>query len=224
MDYKAALAAVRGTDNGAELASAIESHVSGLEEKNFAVIGEKRTETQKRQAMQSALEGIGKSLGIEGGVDEVLANAQGKIQTVVGERDAATTKTADLEKRAAEAETKITGFERKQKFAEVATKSGANAAVLEKLFAEKPDDLVIADDGTVKVGDKTLKEHVEGDESLKLFASSLFPDGETLPPKKKPKLPGGPPSDGAGDKGTNPLDNYLARNRTGAKALTATTK
>ena len=222
MDYKAALAAVRGLENGAELAQAITGHVSVLEEKNFTLSGEKRTETQKRQAMQSALEGVGKTLGIEGGVDEVLANAQGKIQTVVSERDAATTKTADLEKRATEAEAKITGFERKQKFVAVAEKAGANAAVLEKLFADKPDDLVISDDGTVKVGDKPLKEYVEADDSLKLFAPSLFPGGESAPPRKKTDLPGTPPSDGSGDKGTNPLDNYLARQRTGAKVLTAT--
>ena len=137
MDYKAALAAVKALDGGAELASVIESHVTGLDQKNYTLIGEKRTETTKRQTMQSALEGIGKALGIEGDVEAVISSAQGKVQTIVSERDAATTKTTDLEKRATDAEAKISGFERKQKFTEAAAKSGANATVLENLFKDK---------------------------------------------------------------------------------------
>lgn len=222
MDYKAALAAVRDLDNGAELVSAIEGHVSGLEEKSFTAIGEKRTEAAKRKAMESALEGIGKTLGIEGGVDEVLANAQGKVQTLASDRDAAVMARTELETKVTETEAKLTGFERKQKFTDAAAKSGANAAVLEKLFSDKADELTVADDGTVKVGDKTLKEYVEADDNLKLFIPSLFPNGETPAPKGKTQLPSGPPSDGSEHKGTDPLDNYLARSRTGAKALTAT--
>ena len=220
MDFKAALAAVRGLDNGAELASAIEGHVSGLEEKNFKVIGEKRTETQKRQTMQTALEGSGKSLGIEGDIDDVLANAQGKVQTLASDRDAAISDKTKLETRVTEAESKVTKFERQAKFTEAATKSGANAAVLERLLGDKADEIAIADDGTVKVGDKPLKEYVEADDGLKPFMASLFPDGKNnQSPAKKTDLPGGPPSDGDGDKGTNPLAQHFARHRGGAKAL-----
>ena len=226
MDFKAALAAVRGLDNGAELASAIEGHVSGLDQKNYTLIGEKRTETTKRQAMQTALEGIGKSLGIEGDVEAVISSAQGKVQTLASDRDAAVTAKTDLETRATEAEGKVTQFERQVKFTEAATKSGANAAVLERLLGDKADEIKIADDGTVKIGDKSLKEYVEADDGLKPFIASLFPDGTTDDKgaggdkgRKKTDLPGGPPSDGAGDKGTNPLAQHFARHRGGAKAL-----
>ena len=220
MDYKAALAAVRGLDNGAELASAIEGHVSGLDQKNYTLIGEKRSETTKRQAMQTALEGIGKSLGIEGDVEAVISSAQGKVQSLASDRDAAVKTKDDLEKRATDVEGKVTQFERQGKFTEAATKSGANVAVLERVLGDKADELEIADDGTGKVGDKPLKEYVEADDGLKPFMASLFPDGKNnQSPAKKTDLPGGPPSDGDGDKGTNPLAQHFARHRGGAKAL-----
>ena len=225
MDYKAALAAVKALDGGTELAQVIETHVSGLDQKNFTLIGEKRTETAKRQTMQSALEGIGKSLGIEGDVEAVISSAQGKVQTLASDRDAAVKAKDDLETRATAAEGKVAQFERLPKITAAATKSGANAAVLDRLLGDKADEIEIADDGTVKVGDKPLKEYIEADDGLKPFMTSLFPDGTTDEKSggkggKKTDLPGGPPSDGAGDKGTNPLTQHFARHRGGAKALT----
>ena len=226
MDLQKALAAIKALEGGAELASAIESHVSGLDQKNYTLIGEKRAETAKRQTMQSALEGIGKSLGIEGDVEAVISSAQGKIQTLTSDRDAAVTAKTELETKVTEAESKVTAFERKTKFSDAAAKSGANAAVLEKLFGDKIDDLTIANDGTVKIGDKPLKDYVEADDGLKPFLTALFPDGknDTTSAKKKTDLPGGPPSDGSNDKGTDPLSQHLARHRGGATALMTKTK
>ncbi|MEM9267258.1 MAG: hypothetical protein AAGA46_17210, partial [Cyanobacteria bacterium P01_F01_bin.13] len=132
----------------------------------------------------------------------------------------------ELETRATTAEGKVKGFEKTAKFTKAADKSGANAAVLERLLGDKADDIEISDDGTVKVGDKPLKEYVEADDNLKPFMASLFPaggDNKGAPPKKKTDLPGGPPSNGNGDKGTNPLAQHLARHRGGAKDLVKTT-
>lgn len=226
MDYSVALAAVRGLENGAELASAIEGKVSELETKNYQVIGEKRTETQKRQAMQQALESIGKSIGIEGDVDAVLDNAQGKIQNLVSERDAATSEKETLEQAKLAAEQKVSEFQTAAKLSEAATKAGADPKVLTKLLGDKAGDIAI-DGDTVKLGDKSLKEYVEGDDELKLFIPSLFPDGGTPAPGTNDKstssgrLPSGPPA-GANDNKTDPLAGYVGRTYTPPKALTKT--
>ncbi|MEO1399687.1 MAG: hypothetical protein AAFV72_00345 [Cyanobacteria bacterium J06635_1] len=223
MDYKAALAAVKGLENGAELASAIEGKVSDLESKNFTVIGEKRAETQKRQAMQTALEGIGKSLGIEGDVEAILGSAQGKVQTLTSERDAAVNEKTALETRATEAEGKITGFERKQKFTDAAAKAKANAAVLERLLGDKADELKV-DGDKVLVGDKPLREYVEGDEALKPFLPALFAEQTVPDPKgKKTELPGGNPNANNGNDQADPLKRHVARHRISAESLTKKT-
>ena len=221
MDYAAALKALKALDveNAAELASAIEGKVTALESKSYDLIGEKRTATQKTQAMQTALEAIAKAVGVEGDIDAILENAESKVSGLASENAQLKTASVALETRATEAEGKVTGFERKDKIADIAKAAGASSAVLAKLFGDRLDDLKVEGEGdarTVKLGDKPLKEYVESDDSLKAFAPALFPSSE--PTKSAPKLPSGGPS--GGDQSPDVLQNYLSRRRTGVKQLT----
>ncbi|MEM6432249.1 MAG: hypothetical protein AAF773_00100 [Cyanobacteria bacterium P01_D01_bin.115] len=222
MDYAAALKALKALDveNAADLVSAIEGKVTALETKNFEIIGEKRTATQKTQAMQTALEAIAKAVGVEGEIDAVLETTQSKVSGLASENAQLKTASVALETRATEAEGKVQGFERKDKVSDLASAAGANAAVLEKLLGDRLDDLKVEGEGdsrTVKLGDKSLKEYVESDDGLKAFAPALFP-GEKTGEKTQPKLPSGGPS--GGDQSPDVLQNYLSRRRTGAKQLT----
>lgn len=220
MNYEAALQALKALDveNAAELASAIEGKVSDLEAKNYSVIGEKRTVTTKNQAMQTALEAIAKSLGIEGDIDTVLEQTQSKVTGLASENAQLKTDKTALETRATDAESKVTTFERKDKIADIANAAGASPAVLAKLFGDRLDDLKIegeGDDRTVKLGDKSLREHVDGDDSLKAFAPALFP-GEKTGEKTQPKLPSGGPQ--GESKADDVLGDYLKKHRSGGKA------
>ncbi|MEO0533253.1 MAG: hypothetical protein AAF215_05235 [Cyanobacteria bacterium P01_A01_bin.123] len=222
MDYKEALKRIKAleVDDAADLVSAVEGEVERLNSKNFEIIGEKRNATTKAQSMQTALEAIGKALGIEGDVDAILENAQTKVTGLVSEAEKLRTDKTALETRATEAEGKVKTAERRTKLSEVATKAGASVEVLEKLLGDKVDELAIADDG-VKLGDKPLREYVEGDDALKAFIPALFPTTE--PPKggndtkgKKTQLPSGSPKGGSD---LNPLTSYLSKHRSGAKSL-----
>lgn len=210
MDYAAALSKLKGLDleGKDELISAIEGKVGSLESKNFEIIGEKRNATTKAQSMQTALEAIAKAVGVDGDIDAILESAQGKVAGLTSELSQLRTDKTALETRATAAESKIQGFERKGKISDLATKAGASAAVFERLFGDKVDEFAIADDGTVKLGDKALKEYVEGDEGLKAFAPALFPSADGPAPKPQPKLPSGGPK---GTNETNPVDSYMSR-------------
>jgi hypothetical protein len=192
MKFEEALAALKKLDGGADLASAIETHVNSQAEKIFTTIGESRTKGAKASNLEATLLAIAKTLGIEGDVDTVLTGLEPKVTAIASDLKTAQTKLAETETRATTAETKVQGFERKGKLADIATKAGASAAVLETLFGDKIDQLAI-DGETVKFGDKALREHVESDVTLKEFVTSLFPPTEQPQSKPAPKLPSGSP-------------------------------
>lgn len=213
MDYAAALSKLKGLDleGKDELISAIEGKVGSLESKNFEVIGEKRTATTKAQTMQSALEAIASSLGIQGDLDAILETAQSKVTGLAAEAAQLREAKIALEAAKAEAEGKVQTFERKGKLSQIATAAGANAAVLEKLFSDRLDELKVEGEGesrVVKLGDQALREFVEGDEALKAFAPALFPSTEAPAQKPQPKLPSGGPK---GTNETNPVDSYMSK-------------
>jgi hypothetical protein len=222
MDYTAALAKLKSLEleGKDELISAIEGKVSTLETKNYEIIGEKRNASTKAQSMQSALEAIAKAVGVEGDIDTILESAQGKVTGIaakVSELEAAKT---TLETTLAETTSKVQTFERKGKLQELATKSGANAAVLERLFPDL-DTLAVGDDGTVMLGDKPLAEAVDADPTLKAFAPALFVGTAPAPgpapaPKGAPKLPGGSPTPAPA---ADPVAAYVGKAYGGAKAL-----
>ncbi len=202
MEFKAALEAIKKLENGAELVSAIESEVDTLNSKNYSLIGEKRTETQKKQAYESALVAIAKAVGVEGDTEAILTNAEGKVRSIVSEATQLKTDKTALETRATEAESKLNGLESKAKLTEIAAAAGANAAVLEKLLGDKFDQLKLEGEGdarVVKLGDKPLKEAIETDEGLKVFEAALFPTTSASPsPSPTPRLPSGSPNAGDG--------------------------
>jgi hypothetical protein len=156
MKFEEALAALKKLDGGADLASAIETHVNSQAEKIFTTIGESRTKGAKASNLEATLLAIAKTLGIEGDVDTVLTGLEPKVTAIASDLKTAQTKLAETETRATTAETKVQGFERKGKLADIATKAGASAAVLETLFGDKIDYLSI-DGETVKFGDKLLR-------------------------------------------------------------------
>lgn len=220
MDFRDALAAIKKLENGAELASAIDAEVERQSAKNHELIGEKRNATTKLAALQSAFSGIAQAIGLEGDSEAILAGAEGKVRSIVAETAQLRSDKTALESRATEAETKATGLERQGKIAQAAAKTGAAAAVLEKLLGDKVGEMAIGADG-VTIGDKPLKDYVEADESLKIFLPALFPAAAATPEKPAtaiaPKLPSGSP-DGSKVE-TDVVGSYLKRTYTGAKAF-----
>jgi hypothetical protein len=220
MDAKQALSKLRSleAEDAAELASVLENALEAAEQKAFTTIGEKRTATQKNQALAETLEAIARGLDISGSVDELLDKLPGAVQDVRRSRDELTTKAETLETTLTEATTKVQTFERRGKLTEIAAAAGANAAVLERLFGDQIDTLAVVD-GVAKLGDKPLREAVEADEALKAFAPALFVAAATQPTpaaKAPGKLPGGSP---AAAKPTDPVAAYVGKAYGGAKAL-----
>jgi hypothetical protein len=221
MTPEQALNKLRGleADGAAELASVLQTALESAEQKAFTTIGEKRTATQKNQALSEALEAVARGLNLDGSVEDLLDKLPGAVQEVRKGRDELATKAETYEQQLTEATSKLQTFERKGKLQELATKSGANAAVLERLFPDL-DALAIGEDGVVKLGDKPLAEAVEADPTLKAFAPALFvgtADPAPAPaPKAPPKLPGGSPTPAPA---ADPVAAYVGKAYGGAKAL-----
>lgn len=192
MDFTTALSKIKAldADDSAELVSAIEGKVSELEQKVYTVIGEKRGTSQKSQALQSALEAIAQSLSLDGELDDILDKAQPKIKALAAEAQQLRQDKETLESRASDAESKLTGYERKDKFQKAAALIDANPAVLEQLLKDRASDLAIAD-GTAKLGEAELKAAIEADETLKPFLPALFPANGKPARSRLPDTPPG---------------------------------
>lgn len=221
MTPEQALNKLRGleADGAAELASVLQTALESAEQKAFTTIGEKRTATQKNQALTEALEAVARGLNLEGSVDDLLDKLPGAVQDVRRSRDELTTKAEADAAALAEAQGKLSTFERRGKLAELAAKAGANAAVLERLFPDL-DTLAVGEDGAVLLGDKPLREAIDADDTLKAFAPALFTSTTTDPaPAPKPggkQLPGGSPAPAPE---ADPVAAYVGKAYGGAKAL-----
>jgi hypothetical protein len=211
MNFQEALAAIKKLDGGADLASAIEAETESLKSKNYQVIGEKRNATEKSQSLENALTAIAKALGIEGDLDTILKDTEGKVRTLATEAEQLRKDKTTLETRATDAEGKVKQAERSGKLASIAAKAGAEVTVLEQLLGDKVDEIAIADEA-VKIGDKTLREYVEADTKLKAFVPALFPTQQTQNQPKQPQrqLPGGSPK-GTDQKPTNPVSATVSK-------------
>lgn len=218
MDYKAAIAALKKLDaeNVEELISSIEGHVSRLEEKSYETIGESRKNASKARALQETVQAIGKLVGVEG--DDLESALEPKIRELIDSSKTAQTKVSELETRASAAEAKAKELETGSKLIEISAKVGADAKVLKRLLGDKLGEMAI-DGDVVKIGDKPLKEYIEGDEELKGFVPALFPTQQKQE-QKTPKLPSGSPKGENGKKDL--LATYADRNYGGAKALVKT--
>lgn len=196
MEFKAAIAALKKLDaeNIEELVSAIEGHITKLEEKSFDTIGESRKNASKARTMQATVEAIAKTLGVEGDLESITTALEPKVKEIFDNHKTAQTKVTELETRATTAEAKVKDLESGTKLSEIAAKVGADAKVLKRLLGDKLGEMAI-DGDAVKLGDKSLKEYVEADEELKGFAPSLFPTQQKQEQKPTtPKLPGGSPN------------------------------
>lgn len=215
MKYADAIKALEKLEGGSEIARSIEAEVDALKAKNTETSGKASTAQTKASGLETALMGAAKAIGVEGDIDVVVGAIEEKSRTLASDLKATKTKLTEVEAAKSTAETKLAGLERKSKIADIAAKSGANAAVLERLFVDSIDTITI-DGDTVKVGDKTLKEHVEATADLSPFAAALFPANSdksaTAPPTQTGvKLPGTAPGTTSGTTPDRPLDAYMGR-------------
>lgn len=228
-----ALAAIKSLENGPELVSAIETEIEGLKTKNFEIIGEKRNATNRATTLESTVLAIAKIAGVEGDLESVLTSLEPKVRESLQKLSSVEAKLTETETRATEAQTKLQGLERKAKLSDVAAAAGANPAALEKLLGDRFDELKIEGEGesrVVKLGDKVLRDAIDGDENLKIFSASLFPTQETKQPANK--LPSGKPANtlpNGSPNGEQPKEedaalSYLESTYGGIKALTKTNK
>ena len=207
MDYKTAIAALKklDADEIPDLISAIEGHVSSLEAKSYETIGESRKNASKARAMTEAMQAIAKLVGVEG--EDLESTLEPKVKELVDSNKTTQSRVSELETRASTAEGKVKSLESDGKLNQIAAKVGADPKVLKRLLGDKLDEIAI-DGDAVKLGDKPLKEYVEGDDELKGFAPALFP--QTKPEQKPaPKLPSGSP-DGKTTTG-DPVADYMKR-------------
>lgn len=219
-----ALAALKALDNGADLASAVTAEVEAQKQKVFEVIGEKRNVTNKAQTLETALLAIAKAAGIqETDLESILTNAEPKIRAIATEATTLKTEAETLKTQLSEASGKLTTFERRNKLTEIATTAGANAAVLERLFGDRFDDLKLEGEGAdrvVKLGDKPLKEAIAADPGLAPFEGALFAAASPSPsptPAPAPKLPGGNPN--GSESKPDVVGAHIERNYGGHRAL-----
>lgn len=218
MDFKAAINALKKleADNIDELISAIEGHVSRLEEKSYETIGESRKNAAKARTLQASLEATAKALGLEGDFEALAEALETKARELADDYKAVQTKLSEAESRAISAEGKVNSLERQGKLRDIASKVGADAKVLEHLLAEQIDNIQISGD-SVTLNEKPLKEWIEADPELKPFLPALFPQSPEQFKKPEVKLPSGSPD---GKPETKDLvAAYLRRTYTGAKAF-----
>jgi hypothetical protein len=223
MEYAAALAAIKGLENGAELASAVEGKIGALEAKNYEVIGEKRSAAQKAAALETAITSIGKSLGLEGDTESLIDQAPVKIKTIAESAATLATEKTALESRVTEAESKAEKLDRAGKWSEYAAKSGANPEVLERLLADRFGEISVNDAGAVLVGTVPIADFVAAAPELKAFAPALFP--AAAPPEtdsdtqRKQQLPGGAPKSTPESTSKTVLEDYTKKHFGGLKKL-----
>lgn len=208
----------------AELADVLSAALEKAENKNFEVIGEKRNATQRAQALSETLEAVARGLNLEGSVDELLDKLPNQVQDIRRAREQLQQQYDEASSKLNDAQGKLNGFERKAKINDLASKAGASPVVFERLFGDQLDQIAAAEDGTVKLGDKPLKEAVEADEALKAFLPALFPTA-TKPTDKGAGGSGNPPprlpSAGPGEAGkpANALAAYVASAYSGPTKL-----
>lgn len=210
MDYKDAIDALKKLEGTADLVPAVEAELERLTTKNYELIGENRKATAKARSLEDTLTDISTTLRLEGAdLESKLSGAPEKVKSLSTQLSEATTKLTAAETRATTAEGKLGTLERREVINQAATKAGAVPAVLEQLLGDKVGELKIDETG-VKVGDKPLKEYVEGDDRLKLFAPALFPNTQTGTSPTTPTLPNAPPT-GTQPTEANPVDSYMSK-------------
>lgn len=203
---KAALSTLKGLEapEAIALAATLESELETVDVKNFTVIGEKRTETARKQALEAALTEVGKALGLDGDLDALLTDVAVKAKLIATERDVALTAKNELATKSAAAESELSTLKTESQRRAIAEKAGVDFQVFSDLF--NADDLAkfSTDKETLEYDGKPFREHVLADERLKRYESALFRTEEL----RKPVAPGAPPSGKPIEK-TDPFSAYM---------------
>lgn len=187
------------TEGAGALVATVRAELDALDAKAFTVIGEKRTETARKQALETALVEVAKQLGIDGvDVETVLKDVSDKARSVVAERDAAKSSATELETKAAEAAGKLEAAETKSKREEYAAVAKVDPVIFADLFNAEDLKKFSVVDGAVLYDEKPLREQVQADDRLKRYEAALFqtptksasntPPGATPPPPANPVL------------------------------------
>jgi len=223
--YSEALAAVRGLDGGAELAQVIAEQFAEVQEKldaekskTYSLIGEKRSVGDRVHRLESAIIDMSKSVGFsdESDIGVLLEQIPDKVKSYSQQNSELSALKEELEARATEAEGKVKIYDRANKWQELANKAEVNQSVLEKLLGEKFDEISIDEEQGVVIDGKPLREYVEADESLNVFAPALFREA-AAENNRRATLPGAPPR--KADKKEDPVAAYRNRHFGGARAL-----
>jgi len=199
MDAKQAIAKLKKLDaeEAADLASVLEKRLGELEADKFAEINKAQTAMSKLASLEAALVGAGKAIGLDGDAEALLPAIEPKVRELTASLSTTQAKLTEEQSARTNAETRVAAFERQVKLSELANKSGAQVAVLERLFGNELDKFAI-DGDAVKFNGQPLRDVVESDQTLKAFLPALFPVTEipvdAAPEPTLPRLPGTAPT------------------------------
>jgi hypothetical protein len=219
MDFEAAIAKVSALEGGEELASAIKSHVTGIntklsdvETKVHTVIGEKRTATQQNASLKEAIKSMASAVGIDGEVADVLEKLPETVTTLSSTAKASAKAAAEWESKAKDFENKYSEATNAATFAK-ASAHGVNPDALKTALGDLPlDRLKFGDDGIAIKGedgnDTPLRDFVEQSDRAWL-APALFGSTEKKSSGKTAPTGGG----GGGESPANPLEQFKAKHK-----------
>lgn len=213
MRYTDALAAIQNSDlaNKDEVLSAISDEKSGL-------VGEIRTERQKKNAAIETAESLVGLVQVEGeSFEDQAKNAKSKVKTLIEQAAGWETEKADLTKERDDLKTAIARRDRTENLRTAADAAGANPTVLVRLIGDSEVPIAVNEKKEVEVevdGKKVpLREYAETNYSE--FMAVLFPDE-----KSARRLPTGKSQDGA--KPQTPFDLMNKNRYPGPKGLKKT--
>jgi hypothetical protein len=189
MDVSEAIGLLAEVDNGQEAIKVINAKIAELSK------AEKKTKN-----LEAAIAKIIETSGAEGtDLNSQLDSAAEKIKTLSDQlRQSDEKLTASTQK--------LAQLERGALIGSAAQKVGAVPEVLQRLLKPE-DDLVVGEDGVIKIGGKELKEYTSSNPDWKPFIPALFPSAETTTTNSTTRLPN---AGGNGDdKKADPVANYM---------------
>lgn len=188
MDVSEAIALLAEVDNGQEAIKIINARIAELSK------AEKKTKN-----LEAAIAKIIETSGAEGtDLNSQLDSAAEKIKTLADQL-------RQSDEKLTASNQKLSQLERGALIGSAAQKVGAVPEVLQRLLKPE-DDLVVGEDGVIKIGGKELKEYASSNPDWKPFIPALFPSAETTT-NSTTKLPNA--GTNGEDKKADPVANYM---------------
>jgi len=188
MDVSEAIGLLAEVDNGQEAIKVINAKIAELSK------AEKKTKN-----LEAAIAKIIETSGAEGtDLNSQLDSAAEKIKVLSDQ-------VRQSEEKLAASNQKLAQLERGALIGSAAQKIGAVPEVLQRLLKPE-DDLVVGEDGVIKIGGKELKEYASSNPDWKPFIPALFPSAETTT-NSTTKLPNAGAN--GDDKKADPVANYM---------------